>query len=86
MQAVISKSQNEFECVLLAELAELRRSEKALKAMYPRLKKRPQLRARFLAQLVDMQQRTNRLDAVLNPVGAMRFASQASFRVQTSVA
>jgi ferritin-like metal-binding protein YciE len=86
MQAVNSKSQDEFEYALLAELTELRRSEKALKAMYPRLRKRPQLRAQFLAQLADMQQRTNRLDAVLNPVSAMRFASQVPFAVHTSVA
>jgi ferritin-like metal-binding protein YciE len=63
--------QDEFENVLLAELHQLRRTEKALEKLYPRLKSRPQLRGRFLQQLADMQQRAYRLDAVLNPLGAL---------------
>jgi len=62
--------QDDFENALLTELQELRRTEKALEKMYPRLKSKPQLRARFLNLLADMQQRAYRLDAVLNPVGA----------------
>jgi ferritin-like metal-binding protein YciE len=60
-------SQEEFENILLAELQELRRTEKSLEKMYPRLKNKPQLRQHFLEQLADMQQRAYRLDAVLNP-------------------
>jgi ferritin-like metal-binding protein YciE len=75
MKAVRSTSSDEFEIVLMAELEELRKSEKALQKMYPRLKSKPQLRVHFLRQLVDMQQRAQRLDAVLNPIGALRFAS-----------
>ena len=56
-------SQEEFENILLAELQELRRTEKSLEKMYPRLKSKPQLRQRFLEQLADMQQRAYRLDA-----------------------
>jgi len=77
---------DEFESVLLAELQELRRTEKALQKMYPRLKSRPQLRTRFMQQLADMQQRTYRLDAVLNPVGAMQFAPSVPVAPQFSVA
>jgi ferritin-like metal-binding protein YciE len=74
MKAVsLKRSQDEFENALVAELEELRRSEKALQKMYPRLKTKPQLRTVFLKQLADMQDRAYRLDAVLNPVGAMQF-------------
>ena len=65
--------QDEFENALLTELQELRRAEKALEKMYTRLKGKPQLLTQFLEQLADMQQRTDRLDAVLNPVGALEF-------------
>jgi ferritin-like metal-binding protein YciE len=74
MKAVsLKRSQDEFENALVAELEELRRSEKVLQKMYPRLKTKPQLRTVFLKQLADMQDRAYRLDAVLNPVGAMQF-------------
>jgi len=74
---------DEFEDVLVAELEALRKSEKALEEMYPRLKSKPQLRVAFLRQLADVQRRTERLDAVLNPVGAMQLASAPT---QSSVA
>lgn len=79
-------SQDEFESVLLAELEELRRSEKALQKMYPRLKSKPQLRIRFLQQLAEMQQRAYRLDAVLNPLGALQFAPSVPTSAHSSVA
>ena len=72
--------------VLLAELQELRRTEEALQRMYPRLKSKPQLRTRFMQQLADMQERTYRLDAVLNPVGALQLAPPVPVATQTSVA
>jgi ferritin-like metal-binding protein YciE len=77
--------QEEFESVLIAELEELRKSEKALQKMYPRLKSKPQLRVHFLQQLADMQLRAQRLDAVLNPIGALQFTS-TSCVAQSSVA
>lgn len=82
----LTPSQDEFENVLLAELHELRRSEKALQKLYPRLKSKPQLRVRFLQQLAEMQQRASRLDAVLNPIGALQFATSAPPVAHTSVA
>ncbi|MGP0072161.1 MAG: DUF892 family protein [Bryobacteraceae bacterium] len=81
-----TRSQDEFESVLLAELEELRRSEKALQKMYPRLKSKPQLRTRFLQQLAEMQQRAYRLDAVLNPLGVLQFATSVPGSAHTSVA
>jgi len=58
MKAVKSTPlQDEFERVLVAELEELRKTEKALQKMFPRLESRPQLRPRFLRQLADMQKR-----------------------------
>ena len=86
MKLVQSPMQDEFENVLLTELQELRRTEKALQKMYPRLKSKPQLRTRFLQQLADMQQRAYRLDAVLNPTGALQFGSSVPAAVQPSVA
>ncbi len=79
-------SQDEFENVLMAELEELRKSEKALQKMYPRLRSKPQLRPHFLRQLADMQQRAYRLDAVLNPIGASQFASPVPVAAHPSVA
>ena len=67
MKLMQSLRQDEFENVVLSELEELRKTEKALQKMYPRLKSKPQLRNTFLQQLADMQQRAYRLDAVLNP-------------------
>jgi len=61
----LAPAQDEFENALLAELQEIRRTEKALQRLYPRLKSKPQLRTRFLEQLADMQERAYRLDAVL---------------------
>ena len=59
---------------MVAELRHLRRCERLLQCMYPRLKSMPELRTRFLRQLAEMQWRARRLDAVLNPIGAMQFA------------
>jgi ferritin-like metal-binding protein YciE len=81
-----TRSQDEFESALMAELEELRKTEKALQKMYPRLKTKPQLRVQFLEQLADMQQRAHRLDAVLNPIGALQFASPVSVAAHSSVA
>lgn len=78
--------QDEFESAVLAELEELRRSEKALQKLYPRLKSKPQLRPQFLQQLADIQQRAYRLDIVLNPVGALQYAPAMLSTVQPSVA
>jgi hypothetical protein len=78
--------QDDFENALVVELEELRKSEKALQKMYPRLKSKPQLRTQFLRQLVAMQQRAHRLDAVLNPIGALKFAPPAQVPVHSSVA
>ena len=81
-----TRSQDEFENVLLTELEELRKSEKALQKMYPRLKSRPHLRTRFLQQLAEMQQRAYRLDGVLNPLGTFQFATPVPGSARTSVA
>jgi ferritin-like metal-binding protein YciE len=86
MQVQREFERDEFESALVAELVELRRSEKALQKMYPRLKSKPQLRERFLEQLAEMQQRAHRLDAVLNPLGALHFAEAVSAPVHSSVA
>jgi ferritin-like metal-binding protein YciE len=86
MKVMQSLGQDEFENVVLAELLQLRKTEKALQKMYPRLKTKPELRNMFMQQLADMQQRAGRLDAVLNPTGALRFAPSVPTAAQTSVA
>lgn len=78
--------EDEFESALLAELVELRKTERALQKMYPRLKSKPQLRTPFLQKLAEMQQRAYRLDVVLNPLGAIEFAEQGPAPVHSSVA
>ncbi len=77
---------DEFETAVVAELRLLRQSEKLLQSMYPRLRSMPHLRARFVQQLAEMQRRAQRLDAVLNPVGAMQFAPQYFSAVSAPVA
>jgi hypothetical protein len=72
MNAMQSLRQDDFENVVLAELEQLRKTEKALQQMYPRLKTKPQLRTTFMQQLADMQERAYRLDAVLNPAAAQQ--------------
>ena len=87
MKAVRTTSvQDEFESALIAELEELRKSEKALQKMYPRLKSKPHLRVHFLQQLAVMQQRAHRLDAVLNPFSALQYASPVPAAAHSSVA
>ena len=66
---------DEFATAVFEELRQLHRCEKSLQRMYPRLKETPELRDRFLDQLAEMQQRTQRLDAVLNPVDALRYGA-----------
>jgi hypothetical protein len=75
-----------FEIAVVAELRHLRTSEKLLQRMYPRLKTMPHLRDQFMQQLGEMQLRAQRLDAVLNPVGAMQFPVPAVAAVQSSAA
>jgi hypothetical protein len=77
---------DEFESAVVAELRQLRRSEKVLATMYPRLKTTPQLRERFLMQLAEMQQRAQRLDGVLNPLGALQFSAPLPAAVSLPVA
>jgi hypothetical protein len=77
---------DEFEIAVVAELRHLHTSEKLLQRMYPRLKAKPYLRDRFMQQLAEMQMRADRLDAVLNPIGAMQFPLPAGPAVNSPAA
>jgi ferritin-like metal-binding protein YciE len=77
---------DEFETALVAELRHLRTSEQFLQRMYPRLKTMPQLRNRFLQQLAEMQLRAQRLEAVLNPIGALQSPLPLASAVSTPAA
>lgn len=57
-----------LDVILLTELKALGTGEKRLLYLLPRLHDKPQLRESFLQQLAEVQQRTDRLDAVLNPL------------------
>jgi len=81
-----TNARDEFETALVAELRHLRTCEKALQSMYPRLRSTPQLRTRFLQQLAEMQLRAERLDAVLNPIGAFQYSRPAVSAFTGSVA
>ena len=60
--------EDDFDAILVAELKTLRDGERRLQRLFSRLRKQPQLRDRFLMELAAIQQRAERLDAVLNPL------------------
>jgi hypothetical protein len=68
----------DFEAIVVAELQILRSGERRLQRLYSDLQTKPQLRGHFLRELAELQMRADRLDAVLNPVGA-RNSSPAHF-------
>ena len=60
--------EDDFDAILVAELETLRDGERHLQRLFSRLGSQPQLRDRFLMELATVQQRAERLDAVLNPL------------------
>jgi hypothetical protein len=60
--------EDDFDAILVAELETLRDGERRLQRLFSRLPNQPQLRDRFLMELAAIQQRAERLDAVLNPL------------------
>lgn len=66
---------DDFDAILVSELETVRESEKRLKRLYSRLRKKPELRQVFLCELAKVQQRAERLHAVLNPCEAFHPAA-----------
>jgi hypothetical protein len=64
-------SEINFDAIVVAEIQMLRNGERHLERLYSDLQSMPQLRNDFLRELAELQLRADRLDAVLNPVGAM---------------
>jgi hypothetical protein len=64
-------SQNNFDAIIVAEIKNLRSGERRLERLYSDLHAKPQLRGHFLRELAALQLRADRLEAVLNPVGAL---------------
>lgn len=62
--------EDDFDAVLVAELKTLRDGEKRLQRLFPKLRTHPHLRDRFLLELAAINERAQRLDAVLNPIHA----------------
>lgn len=60
-----------FDAIVVAEIQILRSGERRLERLYSDLQTKPQLRDDFLRELMELQLRAERLDAVLNPVGGM---------------
>ena len=73
--------EDDFDAILVAELETLRDGERRLQRLFSRLRSQPQLRDRFLLELAAIQQRTERLDAVLNPLKF--FGAPAPFATPT---
>jgi hypothetical protein len=73
--------EDDFDAILVAELKTLRDGERRLQRLFSRLRSQPQLRDRFLMELAAIQQRTERLDAVLNPLQV--FTAPAAFASPT---
>ena len=67
--------QDDFDAILVSELETLRESEKRLERLYSRLGKKPESRLVFLSELAKVQQRAERLHAVLNPCEAFEPAA-----------
>lgn len=63
-----TRSDDDFDAILIAELETLRNGEKQLQRLYPQLRNRPELRDSFLRTLFEVRQRAERLNAVLNPL------------------
>jgi hypothetical protein len=55
-----------FETLLLTELEIVRSGKERLERLFPKLRHHPQLKECFLQELAEVQQRANRLDAILN--------------------
>ena len=70
----------DFDAVLVSELEALREGEERLTRLYPQLRKKPQLRDRFLSEFAEVKRRAERLHAILNPYEAfeVRAAEYAS--------
>lgn len=67
--------ENDFDAILVSELETLRERESRLRRLYPQLRKKAQLRELFLYELAEVQRRTQRLHAVLNPCEAFEPAA-----------
>jgi len=71
--------EDDFDAILVSELETLRQGEKRLQRLYPKLRKKPQLRESFLRELAEVQQRAERLHAVLNPYEAFEAAAAIGY-------
>ena len=81
-----TRTDDDFDAVLVAELETLRNGEKHLQRLYPQLRHRPELRDTFLRTLAEMRQRADRLNAVLNPLEAFEPLPGFSAAVTTPAA
>ena len=60
-----------FDKLVLTELEIVRTSEERLERLYPKLRLNPQLQECFLQELAAVQQRADRLDAILSGLEAV---------------
>ena len=61
-------TEDDLDMILLNELELLRVGQRRLQSLYEKLPAQPQLRGRFLQGLAEVQQRAERLNAVVDPV------------------
>ena len=75
MQDRAIPSGEDFDTVLLQELKILKKGERRLQQLFPKLRSQPQLRDRFLLELTAVRQRADRLSAVLDPLCMQELAA-----------
>jgi hypothetical protein len=64
--ALAAATDDSFETLLLTELEIVRSGEERLERLFPKLRLHPHLQECFLQELAEVQQRAERLDAILN--------------------
>jgi hypothetical protein len=62
---------------VIAELQALRTEEHRLIHLYPRLRRRPKLRMRFLMDLANLRVRADRLNSSLDPITQLQDSDAA---------
>jgi hypothetical protein len=65
-----SVADDSSDTLLLTELEIVRSGEERLERLFPKLRLHPQLQECFLQELAEVRERANRLDAILNGLGA----------------
>jgi hypothetical protein len=72
-----SATREEYFAGIVAELQALKTEEHRLIHLYPRLRRRPKLRTRFLMDLANLRDRADRLNSILDPIPKLQDSAAA---------